>query len=94
MNGDVATGIMIGLVLGFLLGAYTAIHYRERDIVTVMQKATAVLVGGTWLGMHTYLIFTGGGDLSLLLDVIGSAAIGELLGINLVETVKAVRNKK
>lgn len=98
MLGEMAThvgiGILIGLVVGFLLGAYTAIYYREKDTVTIMQKAAAVIVGSVWLTLHAYLIITGVGTINVFFDAIGSAAVGELLGINLVEILKSARGKK
>jgi len=85
--------LLIGLAAGFLLGIYTAIHYRERDTIVIAQKAAAVVVGTTWITLHAYLILTGSGSLNVFWDAIGSAAVGELLGINLVQVVKSVRNK-
>jgi len=85
--------LLIGLAAGFFLGIYTAIHYRERDTIVIAQKAAAVAVGTTWITLHAYLILTGSGSLNVFWDAIGSAAVGELLGINLVQVVKSVRNK-
>lgn len=90
---QIGIGILIGLTIGFGLGIYTAIYYRDRDLVTLVQKVTAVVVGSTWLGLHAYLIFTGAGTLGFMIDVVGSAAVGELLGINLVQSFKQLRSK-
>lgn len=97
MPHDTATsigiGIAVGLVVGFILGIYTAVYYRERDLQTLSQKIVATVVGSTWLGLHTYLILVGTGSLGFLIDVVGSAAVGELIGINMVQIVKQIRGK-
>lgn len=91
---EIGIGILLGLSAGFLLGVYTAVHYRERDMVTIVQKAAAVVVGSTWLVLHAYLILTGTGTINIFWDAIGSAAVGELLGINLVQILKSFRGGK
>lgn len=87
-------GILIGLFIGFLVGIYIGIYHRDKDLETLVQKVVAAIVGGTWLSMHAYLIITGAGSLGFFLDVVGSAAVGELIGLNLVQVFKQVRGNK
>ncbi len=95
MISDTATyigiGIVIGLTIGFILGIYTALSHRDKDPKIIAQKTVAVVVGTTWLVLHAYLIMTGAGTINVFFDAIGSAAVGELLGINLVQIIRTAR---
>lgn len=87
----IGVGILVGLVAGFLMGIYTAMYYKDRDPVVIAQKTAGVVVGTTWLVLHAYLILTGTASLNIFFDAIGSAAVGEILGINLVQVIKSFR---
>lgn len=95
MIADSAThigiGILIGLAAGFLLGLYTAAYHRDKDSVLIAQKAAAVGVGTAWLVIHGYLLLTGVGTFNVFWDAIGSAAVGELIGINLVQILRSFK---
>lgn len=88
---EIGLALIVGLAIGFIMGIYTAVAYKEKDPINVAQKAVAVGVGTTWLVMHAYLIVTGAGTLNIFFDVVGSAAIGELMGINLVQIFRGLR---
>jgi len=88
---QIGLALIVGLTVGFVMGVYTAVAYREKDPVFIAQKAVSVVVGTTWLVAHAYLISTGTGSLNIFFDAIGSAAVGDLLGINLVKVLQSVR---
>lgn len=84
LTTETLSGLAVGFVLGFILG-FTIALFRKGHVQA--SSFFAIFVASLWLAFQSISILVSGQGLPFIFDVVGGVAVGQLLGVDIIDRI-------
>lgn len=86
--------VLVAFAAGFLAGFIAGVRAAKKNEKMKAAKALAWGIAFLWMGFHIYSLLTTGDRVATVFDVMGAAAVGNILGFDVEQIIDKVARKK
>ena len=93
-NISITILILIAFAAGFLAGIIMGIRLARKNEKMKSAKALAWGIAFMWMGFHIFSLLTTGDRVATVFDVMGAAAVGNILGFDIEQIFEKLAKRK